>query len=883
MSTKAMAVARAGARLYFLTGVGALALVTGAGPAWAQDAQDGDKADKADSIVVTARVARDAAEQEKHDATIVAEVIDSEQISALPVNSVVDGLKRLPGVSVVTSYGNAEPRYITVRGLDSAYNVYTLNGIRLPTAEDSRAVALDLFAPQAISSVRIVKTVTPDLDGDALGATIDIRTASPFDHPDGMVTASARIGYDQSTEKAPVDLSAGFSTFLDREKRFGLLVTGFYSHRQTIAARNTNPNQANSWRRPAGSSDTQVVDPNDLELVSHGLDQFTNNVTKFGGDATLEFRPDDDTRFYVRASYERWKNPQRHDYINVLKRFDDNGDETGFRTLIGAEVKEEDNRLGSVSLGGSNALGDVTLSYDFAWSYGRVRTPQQYYMEFTSDSATDPVFDTNIRFQASNPRYPKWVLTDAQAQAMYNVANLGLSDAELYNRKASDSQLFGRVDLSWQPAALPWLQEAKGGLRVRRASRRYDQHQIADILNGDEYEFQDVKLGTPLSSLPYLLGGTIDSYQGQYSGNTRFGTILDMDQALRLLEAAPVVTDEDYPWNLDRRRGRETSYSGYAMAVIGSASLSTTVGARYERTEIHNEYLVTTVADDGSVTRVFGGPAGTSDASYGNFLPSIHVNWRPQAQWAVRGAVWTSFARPNFLDISGASSVSREAGITYIYQGNPDLRPSKAVNVDASVDYLTDRTSASVGGFFKSIDGFMYGRAQTSSTPAGTDVVITQPVNGNTATVWGIELGGRQALFGGFSVNGNFTWQKSKADPGAADRPAGKVPLPNAPEVIYNIGLAYDAGAWSGDVNYNYQGKRLTVLRPSGLDEWNQGIGALDAAIRYRPTEYLTVSLAGKNLTKQPSYWGTRGEDQIATVAYQTAARSFYLSLTFRR
>lgn len=880
MGTKATVFSgRAHTRLLLLTGAAAAALGLAVSPAQARaDAVDS----QVDAVTITARREQRLAEQEKHAATIVAEVVDAQQLSALPVNSVVDGLKRVPGISVVTSYGNAEPRYITVRGLDSAYNVYTLNGVRLPTADDSRSVALDLFAPDAISSVRIVKTVTPDLDGDALGATVDIRTASPFDHPDGLVTASARVGYDESTDKAPLDLSAAFSTFLDREKRLGVFVTGFYSERTTIAARNTNPSQDNSWRRPDGSSDTIAVPASALKLASHGLDQFTNNITKLGGDVMVEFRPDDANRFYLRGSYERWKNPQRHDYINVLKNFNSSGRENGFGMLMGAEIKEEDNRLGSISFGGENKSGEITASYDFSYSYGRVRTPQQYYMEFTTEAATDPIFGSNISFQTANPRYPKWVLSDDQAKAMYNIDNLHLSEAKLYHRTSEDNQLFGRADLSWKPTGAELLREVKGGLRIRRASRRYSQHMIADNTKGAGYELPGVKIGTALSGAPYLLGGTIDSYQDQYSGNTRLGTILNMDQALRLLEAAPVVTDDVYTWNLNRRSGVEESYSGYGMAVIGGESLSATVGARYEYTKIHNQFLATIKDDAGKTTRVFGGPKGTADSNYSNFLPSLHVNWRPDARWAIRGAAWTSFARPNFVDISAAITETRSGGITYISQGNPNLRPSKAINLDASADYLAGDTVLTAAAFFKSIDGFMYARAQTATTTTGGNVVITQPVNGKTAKVWGIELAARRPLVAGFALNGNFTWQHSEADPGGTGRVPGKVSLPNAPEIIYNAGLSYEKDRWGGDLNYNYQGKRLTVLRPSGLDEWNQGVGVLDASIRYRPNDTTTVSLSGKNLTKQPSYWGTRGEEQIATVAYQTAARVYYLNVTFR-
>ena len=83
----------------------------------------------------------------------------------------------MPGVSIERDQG--EGRFVAVRGLPSQWNSTSMNGDRLPTAEEettSRAVAFDFFPTDMIELVEVSKAITPDMEGDAIGGNINFIT-----------------------------------------------------------------------------------------------------------------------------------------------------------------------------------------------------------------------------------------------------------------------------------------------------------------------------------------------------------------------------------------------------------------------------------------------------------------------------------------------------------------------------------------------------------------------------------------------------------------------------------------------------------------------------------------------------------------------------------
>ncbi|MEC8456240.1 MAG: TonB-dependent receptor, partial [Pseudomonadota bacterium] len=282
-------------------------------------------------------------------------------------------------------------------------------------------------------------------------------------------------------------------------------------------------------------------------------------------------------------------------------------------------------------------------------------------------------------------------------------------------------------------------------------------------------------------------------------------------------------------------------------------------------------------------TREFGGATGTTEASYTQVLPSLHVDWRPNADWTVRAAVWTSFARPNFTDISkGINIESNGPRIVSIAKGNPDLKPAEALNFDLGVQYAGDKGFLSAGLFRKEIDNFIYQSAGSQVMVGADGVPITTSANGKDATIWGVELAGRRDLIAGFSAWANYTYQPSKADPGIAWREGVEVGLPNAPKVLGNVGLSYKRDRFDADLGYSYRGRYIATLRANALDEYIQPQATLDFGARLQLTDQLVLSAYGENLTGEAGYWATRGKSERYTIGYQTAPRMLGLGLTWR-
>ena len=88
-----------------------------------------------------------------------------------------DALKRIPGIAMQGDGGEA--RTINMRGFGAEFNSVTLNGERMPSAEGgNRIVQLDLIPSDMIQAIEVNKTLTPDMDADAIGGSVNLVTRS---------------------------------------------------------------------------------------------------------------------------------------------------------------------------------------------------------------------------------------------------------------------------------------------------------------------------------------------------------------------------------------------------------------------------------------------------------------------------------------------------------------------------------------------------------------------------------------------------------------------------------------------------------------------------------------------------------------------------------
>jgi TonB-dependent receptor len=128
----------------------------------------------------------------------ITNIISSDQVGRFPDANIGDALKRIPGINV--QYDQGEARFGNIRGTAPQYNSVMINGERIPSAEaEDRTVQLDLVPADMIQAIEVNKAVTPDMDADAIGGSVNLITRSaPYDR---RVSLTLGSGYNILAEK----------------------------------------------------------------------------------------------------------------------------------------------------------------------------------------------------------------------------------------------------------------------------------------------------------------------------------------------------------------------------------------------------------------------------------------------------------------------------------------------------------------------------------------------------------------------------------------------------------------------------------------------------------------------------------------------------------
>jgi TonB-dependent receptor len=225
-------------------------------PAFAQDAAQGG--DTLEEIVVTGlRGSLKASMEVKRDAIGVVDAISAEDIGKFPDTNLAESLQRITGVSI--DRRNGEGALVTARGFGPQFNLVTLNGRQMPGADGfgsgdtitggngsgTRSFNFANLSADAISGVEVYKTGRADIATGGIGATVNIKTARPFDN-DGMVfNVGAKANYD-STNETGSDITPELSTifsYTSDEKVWGVGLNASYSKRTSGSTQST----VNDW------------------------------------------------------------------------------------------------------------------------------------------------------------------------------------------------------------------------------------------------------------------------------------------------------------------------------------------------------------------------------------------------------------------------------------------------------------------------------------------------------------------------------------------------------------------------------------------------------------------------------------------------------------
>ncbi|MFA7387401.1 MAG: TonB-dependent receptor [Thiohalobacteraceae bacterium] len=813
-----------------------IALSTGA---IAQDASGTPESsgDSAEILVTGSRASRQAAIERKREAPTIRDVIASDGIGKLPDYNTAEALQRLPGVSVEIDQG--EPRYVVIRGVDPNLNQVTIDGnlVGVPEAE-GRRVSLDTIPSDLVAAIEIVKAVTPDYDANAVGGSINIITRSAFDQPEDLGQISARGSYNDRADKLGFGVSGVFTKRFGADDTFGVAVGASYFKRflDTQLAEF-------DWQEQGGALIPEAYRFYDYRIMRK----------RIGGILNLEWRPDNETRVYVRNIYNEFTDHEERDQIEQTI--------LGAATVVSpAEVRYARGRAGreyrqnnqtqklfNISPGADFRLGTIEVGLNYTYAHAEEHTPVRDDIEFRSASIIDTTLDLSERL-------PKVAGLDPR---LLDQATFPLRNMRLRTEKIDEDLHAARADLTYR-----FEGSAEGFIKV--GGKYTDRKKTRD---SQRFQFEPVGTALTLASMGAELAGPKNFFGGRYT----FGPAMDYRALLDYLGGNParfksnLTADVTNAYNLDYDIS-ERIYAAYAMGQVEMGQLTVAGGVRMEKTDgRYGAFAVRDADGDGTLTASDVRPL-SFDNDYTDVLPSLHVTYRPADKVMVRAAWTNTLGRPNYDAVVPTFSEDGGEGSA----GNPDLKPYKAMGLDLSVEYYPDRDSLfSAGIFYRDIKNPIFTRTLLNTEFAGIPLTeLSQPFNATSAHILGIEANAQYrfsflpAPLDGFGFSANLTYTTSKMKvPG---REGEKIGFFRQPDWIANAALFYEKGPFEARVALNFQDDFLTGVGADAVgDTFTRGRTVIDARAGYRISEGIEIFGSIANI------------NDAALIDLQTADRRF--------
>ncbi|MBL8548803.1 MAG: TonB-dependent receptor [Hyphomonadaceae bacterium] len=331
-------------RSLLMIGGSTLALGAAVSPALAQDAS------QEEAIVVTGvRASLERSMDIKRSATGVVDAISAEDMGKFPDTNLAESLQRITGVSI--NRVNGEGSEVTVRGFGGGYNMVTLNGRAMPTANvntigqdqngdftsgTSRSFDFSNLASEGVNALEVFKTGRAAVPSGGIGATINVRTLRPLDNPGLRGTFGLKAQNDTSVETGDevTPEASGLLSWTNDSNTFGVSLFGSYQKRDSA----TRSATVNGWNvdmsgaafiNPANgrvAPGAQITNsPAAAPFVSYPNDSryhFSETEReRINGMLTLQFRPSDALTVTADAFYaQNEQTEQRTDQTNWFAR-----------------------------------------------------------------------------------------------------------------------------------------------------------------------------------------------------------------------------------------------------------------------------------------------------------------------------------------------------------------------------------------------------------------------------------------------------------------------------------------------------------------------------------------------------------------------------------
>ncbi|MFB0516465.1 MAG: carboxypeptidase-like regulatory domain-containing protein, partial [Candidatus Neomarinimicrobiota bacterium] len=218
-------------------------------------------------------------------------VVAREQMERFPDLNTAEVLQRIPAVSITRDQG--EGRFILLRGTEARLNAVSVNGERIASPEsEDRSVTLDVVSVNQLASIEVTKAPTPDMDGDAIGGSVNMVTRSAFDYSKRLLKISGGSGYSQLMGTSLFQGDFTFADVFGAKKNIGITFGGNFYH----YPRGSDNNEMD-WGGVEDTAGTEI----DWALLDLDLRDYSVERNRYGFAGNLDYRLSEDHQFHVRA------------------------------------------------------------------------------------------------------------------------------------------------------------------------------------------------------------------------------------------------------------------------------------------------------------------------------------------------------------------------------------------------------------------------------------------------------------------------------------------------------------------------------------------------------------------------------------------------------
>jgi TonB-dependent receptor len=893
-------------------------------------------AESVEEIVVTGfRASLNKAIEAKKEQAGAIDMIVAEDIADFPDLNLAESLQRVPGVAIARDAG--EGRQISVRGLGPQFTRVRINGVEAMSANGStdasggtnraRNFDFNTFASELFSAITVRKTAAAETEEGSLGATVDLRTARPFDYEGLTIAGSLQEGYnDLNGEFNPRAAFLVSNTFADG--KFGALLSIAYTDRKLADEGSSTVR----WQAGGGFGplDPAYAGAPTLAEINAAFrpripryDKYEHDQNRLGVTAALQFAPTDATSFNLDLLYAKF-DAERDEMFLETPVFSTTGAQAiGDVNVVDAEIDENNSLVygvfNDVDIRSEARHDELTTEFTQVNLEGRHGFSDTFSVRglvgFAEANHDNPV-QTTLLFDAANIDGYVYDFRENSRLPLFTYGTADVTSPATWSLTQIRLRPQGTIN-SFQTASFDfeWTASDTWTLKFGPQWKNY-------VFKSTETRRSNGTTANQEGIIPAGVTGAAAQI-ANYSRLVSFGDGLDLPAGSTTrwlipdMNAAVDVLDLNnptlYPMGIQSTLGNNNEIEETDVGAFVQGDFSYDIGDRTLRGNIGVRYVKTDQTSTG-YTLSGGQPLlATVDREYSDVLPSLNLVYDISDELLLRFGAAKVMTRPNLGNLNPGAAVSVSGNNFTVTAGNPELDPFRAKAYDLAVEwYFAPESMLSAAVFYKDIESFVQTIRETrpfTDNPLGLPDSVAVAACGTTAgcspsALWqfnlpantpggdltGFEISYQQpftflpGFWNNFGTVLNYTKVESEIDYlNAAGDVTASTDLTGLSKNAFNATLYFDNKTFSARVAAAYRSDYLTTVpgRNGNDVEGTASTLNIDFSSSYVVNDNITISFEALNLTdEEDNQWVDSTGNRLSYFHHQ--GTTYFLGARFK-